>query len=147
MSKTNDTSFLKNQLSDSVFFRKEKKTEQPQEVVKKEEKQKKEIEYVEKITEPEQIKKEVIEDIEETILEEMDLKKWKDLIENTETQKTTLRLTKAELYSIADMISELQRKQKIKISMNEIARLGLLFLIHDFKKNKQQSLLYKVKKS
>jgi len=31
--------------------------------------------------------------------------------------------------------------------LNSPARLGLLSIIHDYKKNKQQSLLYKVKKS
>jgi hypothetical protein len=45
------------------------------------------------------------------------------------------------------MIQDLERTHKLKTSMNEVARLGLLSIIHDYKTNKQQSLLYKVKKS
>jgi len=36
---------------------------------------------------------------------------------------------------------------KIKTSLNEAARLGLLYILEDFKKNKEKSLIYKVKKS
>jgi len=30
---------------------------------------------------------------------------------------------------------------------DEVARLGLLFLIHEFKQNRRQSILYRVKKA
>jgi hypothetical protein len=72
---------------------------------------------------------------------------WRDIIENTETLNSALRLTREERYEVEDMIQDLERKHKIKTSMNEVARLGLLLVIHDYKTNKQQSLLYKVKKS
>lgn len=75
------------------------------------------------------------------------LRKWRDIIENTEVQNSALRVTKEERYAIEDLVSELRRKYKIKTSMNEIARLGLLYIIDDFKKEKQQALIIKVKKS
>lgn len=75
------------------------------------------------------------------------LRKWRDIIEDTEVQNSALRVTKEERYAIEDLVSELRRKYKIKTSMNEIARLGLLYIIDDFKKEKQQALIIKVKKS
>jgi hypothetical protein len=78
---------------------------------------------------------------------DFDYRAWRDVIENTETHNSALRLTREERYEVEDMISELERKHKIKTSMNEIARLGVLWVIHDFKKNRGQSLVYKVKKS
>jgi hypothetical protein len=35
----------------------------------------------------------------------------------------------------------------IKTSMNELARLGLLSILRDYKQHKKESLVYKVKKS
>ena len=78
---------------------------------------------------------------------EVDYRAWRDIIENTETHNSALRLTREERYEVEDMIHDLDRKHKIKTSMNEVARLGLLSIIRDYKNNKQQSLLYKVKKS
>ena len=78
---------------------------------------------------------------------DVDHRAWRDIIENTETLNSALRLTQEERYAVEDMIQDLERKHKIKTSMNEITRLGLLSVIHDYKKNKQQSLVYKVKKS
>ena len=56
-------------------------------------------------------------------------------------------MTREERYEVEDIIQDLERKHKIKTSMNEVARLGLLSIILDYKQNKQQSLLYKIKKS
>lgn len=81
------------------------------------------------------------------LLQGVKLKAWQEVIENTETQNSALRLTSAERYAIEDVVNELRRQEKIKTSMNEIARLGLLLLIHDFKQNKHRSLLYRVKKA
>jgi hypothetical protein len=72
---------------------------------------------------------------------------WRDIIENTETHNSSLRLTAAENFAVEDVITELKRHLKVKTSLNELARLGLLYLIHDFKTHRENSLLYKVKKS
>ena len=72
---------------------------------------------------------------------------WRDIIENTETHNSALRLTNEERFDIEDLVSELRRKYKVKTSMNEIARLGLLYIVQDFKKNKTKSLIHNVKKS
>ena len=72
---------------------------------------------------------------------------WRDIIENTETHNSSLRLTAEENFAVEDVITDLRRQLKIKTSLNELARLGLLYLIHDFKKHRENSLLYKVKKS
>lgn len=93
------------------------------------------------------VRQDVMIDVTTSLLQDVDLKRWREQIEDTETQNSSLRLTSQERYVIEDVISELQRKEKIKTSMNEVARLGLLFLIHEFKKNRRQSILYRVKKA
>src|SRR5450759_20742 len=80
-------------------------------------------------------------------LPEVTFRVWKDTIENTETHNSSLRLTNEENYAVEDMINELKRSLKVKTSLNEVARLGLLYIIHDFKQNREKSLVYKVKKS
>jgi len=80
-------------------------------------------------------------------LHEVTLRVWKDTIENTETHNSSLRLTNEENYAVEDLINELKRNLKVKASLNEVARLGLLYIIHDFKQNREKSLVYKVKKS
>jgi hypothetical protein len=89
----------------------------------------------------------VTHDVMTSQLQEVNLKKWQEIIEDTETQNSALRLTSEERYVVEDVVSELRRKHAIKTSMNEVARLGLLVLMHDFKKNKKESIIYKVKKA
>lgn len=79
--------------------------------------------------------------------QDISLKQWQETIENTETQNSALRLTSEERYAVEDVVSELRRKYGIKTSMNEIARLGMLLLIADFKKNTKVSLIHTVKKA
>ena len=78
---------------------------------------------------------------------DVNLRVWRDTIENTETHNSSLRLTTEEGEQIEDLITNLKRKYKIKTSLNEVARLGLLHIVQDFKKNGEDSLVYKVKKS
>ncbi len=72
---------------------------------------------------------------------------WRDIIENTETHNSSLRLTAEENFAVEDVITDLRRQLKIKTSLSELARLGLLYLIHDFKTQRENSVVYKVKKS
>lgn len=80
-------------------------------------------------------------------LHDVNFRTWKDLVENTETHNSSLRLTNEENYAVEDMVNELKRHLKIKTSLNEVARLGLLYIIQDFKTNREKSLIYRVKKS
>jgi len=80
-------------------------------------------------------------------LQDVNLRVWRDTIENTETHNSSLRLTNDEVYEVEDLINELRRNLKVKTSLNEVARLGLLYIIRDFKKKRENSLVYKVKKS
>ena len=89
----------------------------------------------------------VVHDVMTSVRQAISLKVWQELIENTETQNSALRLTSAERYAVEDVVNELRRQYGIKTSMNEVARLGLLVLIHDFKQHKQASLLHTVKKA
>jgi hypothetical protein len=89
----------------------------------------------------------VTHDVMTSSLQAVNLKKWQEIIENTETQNSALRLTSEERYAVEDMINELRRKYGIKTSMNEVARLGLLLLIQDFKQRKKESFIHKVKKA
>jgi hypothetical protein len=86
-------------------------------------------------------------DVMTSLSQDVDLRTWQEIIENTETQNTALRLTTEERYAIEDAVNELRRKYGIKTSMNEVARLGLILIIHDFKQNKKESMIHKVKKA
>ena len=100
------------------------------------------------VTEPyPQINKDINHDVTTSSSNEVDLRKWKDIIENTETHNSSLRLSNEENYAAEDLVNELKRILKIKSSLNEIVRLGLLHIIHDFNQNRESSLIYKVKKS
>jgi hypothetical protein len=89
----------------------------------------------------------VTNDVMTSSLHDVNLRGWRDTIENTETHNSSLRLTTEEGEHIEDLITDLKRKHKIKTSLNEVARLGLLHIAQDFKKNGANSLIYKVKKS
>jgi hypothetical protein len=106
---------------------------------------------IEKTPRPKDTKKheiqETLTDVMASLLQDVNLRDWKDTIENTQTRGSSLRLTNEEIYAVEDVIQDLERLLNIKTSMNELARLGLLFLMHDFKHNGEKSLVYKVKKS
>ena len=79
--------------------------------------------------------------------QDIDYRSWRDTIENTQTRGSSLRLTNEEIYAVEDVLQELERQLHIKTSINELARLGLLYLMQDFKQNGEKSLIYRVKKS
>jgi hypothetical protein len=91
--------------------------------------------------------KDLHHDVTTSSLHDVNYRSWRDVIENTETHNSALRLTREERYEIEDVVSELERKYRIKTSMNELARLGLLSIIRDYKKKKREALIIKVKKS
>jgi hypothetical protein len=101
----------------------------------------------EKVKKRNERKKDVRDDVMTSSLHDVNLREWRDTVENTETHNSSLRLTTEESDEIEDLIKELKRRLKIKTSLNEVARLGLLYILHDFKKNRENSLIYKVKKS
>jgi hypothetical protein len=86
-------------------------------------------------------------DVVTSSLQDVNLREWRDLIENTVTHNSSLRLTTEEGEGVEDVIKELKRQLKVKTSLNEIARLGLLYLVHNFKRYREHSLIYQVKKS
>jgi hypothetical protein len=86
-------------------------------------------------------------DVMTSVLQDVNLRHWRDTIENTQTRGSSLRLTNEEIYAVEDVIQDLERLLNIKTSINELARLGLLFLMHEFKQNGEKSLVYQVKKS
>jgi hypothetical protein len=94
-----------------------------------------------------QVNKSATNDVTTSSRHDVKLRAWRDIIENTETHNSSLRLTTEEGENIEDLITDLKRKFKIKTSLNEVARLGLLHIVQDFKKNSESSLVYKVKKS
>jgi hypothetical protein len=96
---------------------------------------------------PQPLKEEVNTDVATSVRHDVNYRAWRDIIENTETRGSSLRMTNDEVFAVEDMIKDLERQMKIKTSLNEAARLGLLYILEDFKKNKEKSLIYKVKKS
>lgn len=90
---------------------------------------------------------EVLTDVMTSALQDINKKLWREIIEETETHNSSLRMSAREREQMEDVVRDLKRKYRIKTSMNEIARLGLLFLIHDFKKRGAQSIITEVKTS
>ena len=58
---------------------------------------------------------EINPDVVTSIRNEVTLRDWKDIIENTETHNSSLRLTNEENYAVEDLINELKRSLKIKV--------------------------------
>ena len=83
----------------------------------------------------------------ETKTSQTKFEKWRDVVESKQTLNTTLRLTAKEKESLEDFVRDLRRNHKIRTSMNELARLGFLYLIEDFEIKGDKSLLSKVKSS
>ena len=90
---------------------------------------------------------EVMTDVMTLLSQDINTKLWREIIEETETHNSSLRMSAKERDQIEDIVRDLKRNYKIKTSMNEIARLGLLFLIHDFKKKRARSIINEVKTS
>lgn len=150
MKKSINTSNLKGQLSDSTFFSRDGKSDSEalqEPVVSEATPNSPDV----NLDVSDDVNTDVMTDITTSsaspLLQGVNIKKWRELIEDTETQNSTIRLTRKERDEIEDLVSELKRKYKIKTSMNEVARLGLLLLIQDFKKNKTKSIVHEVKKS
>ena len=64
-------------------------------------------------------------------------------VKHTGEKVTYIRLTKAEKGEVKDIVYTYD-KQGIETSENEIGRIGLKWLIEDYKENGQQSILAKV---
>jgi hypothetical protein len=82
-----------------------------------------------------------------SLLHDVNKKLWRERIEETEMHNSSLRISLKEREQIEDMVRDLKRKYRIKTSMNEIARLGLLFLTHEFRKRGTESIIAEVKTS
>jgi hypothetical protein len=80
-----------------------------------------------------------------SVLHDVNKKRWRELIEETEVHNSSLRLSLKEREQIEDVVRDLKRKYRIKTSMNELARLGLLVLIHNFMQQGEQSIIVDVK--
>lgn len=155
------TDAITSELTQSVFFQKPagaKLVDQPQDVLagipshspspSTDEEQRREEQHQESHqAKPPDVPTDAMTDGMTSLRRNISLKAWQEIIENTETQNSALRLTKEERYAVEDLVNELRRKYGIKTSMNEIARLGLLLLIHDFKQHKKAALIHHVKKA
>jgi len=84
-------------------------------------------------------------DVVASFLNGVSLRAWRDVVEDTETHNSALRLTAAERDRVEDMVRDLRRKHKIKTSMNELGRIGLLLLEHDFRQRGKASVIHRVK--
>ena len=89
----------------------------------------------------------VVGDVVTSVLAGVDLAAWREVVSDTETHSSALRLSAAERDAVEDLVRDLRRAKRIKTSMNELARLGLLLLVHDFRTREEESIVYRVKKS
>jgi hypothetical protein len=85
-------------------------------------------------------------DVVTSLLEGVDVPRWRDLLTDTETHNSALRLSAAERDDVEDLVRDLRRVERIKTSMNELARLGLLLLVDDFRRRGSKSVIHRVKK-
>ncbi len=88
----------------------------------------------------------VIPDVVTSLLEGVDVTRWRELIADTETHNSALRLTAAERDAVEDLVRDLRRADRIKTSMNELARLGLLLIVDDFRRRSAKSIIHRIKK-
>jgi len=88
----------------------------------------------------------VIPDVVTSLLEGVDITQWRELIADTETHNSALRLTAAERDAVEDLVRDLRRADRIKTSMNELARLGLLLIVDDFRRRGAKSIIHRIKK-
>lgn len=161
MTKKLPTDIITRELSRSVFFQKPAAAQsypQPQEnkqVIEShspttptyEQQRGEEVQQGRNVVSKRESKTDVMLDVMTSHLLAANLKRWQEIIENTETQNSALRLTSEERYAVEDVVNELRRQYGIKTSMNELARLGLLLLLSDFKTHKKESLIHQVKKA
>src|SRR5262249_545281 len=56
-------------------------------------------------------------DVMTSLLQDVDIRDWRDTIENTQTRGSSLRLTNEEIYAVEDVIKDLERLLKIKTSI------------------------------
>jgi len=84
-------------------------------------------------------------DVMKSLLQGVNKKLWRERIEETETHNSSLRISEKEREQIEDVVRDLKRQYRIKTSMNEIARLGLVFLAHDFRQRGKESIIAEVK--
>jgi len=92
-------------------------------------------------------RQDVTADVMTSLNQDINRKLWREIIEETETHNSSLRMSAKERDQVEDAVRDLKRKYRIKTSMNEIARLGLLFLINDFKRRGEHSIIAEVKTS
>lgn len=88
----------------------------------------------------------VIPDVVTSLLDGVDVARWRELIADAETHNSALRLSAMERDAVEDLVRDLRRKERIKTSMNELARLGLLLLVDDFRRRGVKSIIHRVKK-
>lgn len=86
----------------------------------------------------------VVTDVMTPVLPE-DVTGWRKTLAVSETHNSALRLSAQERDDIEDCVLLLRRTLGIKTSMNELARLGLLLLVHDVRERKRKSLVCAVK--
>lgn len=86
-------------------------------------------------------------DVVTSLLEGVDVSRWRELLAGTETHNASLRLSALERDEVEDLVRDLRRADHIRTSMNELARLGLLLLVHDFRRRGKKSVINRVKKS
>lgn len=65
-------------------------------------------------------------------------------LQNPDLKANTFRYTQEELDFIRDIVYEAETKHGVKLDKNDIARLGLDWLMEDWKERKQDSLLARI---
>ena len=65
-------------------------------------------------------------------------------LQNPNLKANTFRYTQEELDFIRDIVYEAETKHRVKLDKNDIARLGLGWLMEDWKERKEDSLLARI---
>lgn len=65
-------------------------------------------------------------------------------LQNPDLKANTFRYTQEELDFIRDIVYEAETKHGVKLDKNDIARLGLAWLLEDWKAKKEDSLLARI---
>lgn len=73
-------------------------------------------------------------------------KQWRKKLDDKTGSNSSLRIPKDEKRPVEDMLTDLERRYGYSISMNDLARLGLMLLTNDFKRKRSRALVLEILK-
>jgi hypothetical protein len=78
------------------------------------------------------------------LFDPLTMKAWRKKLSDKTGSNSSLRIPEGEKRPVEDMVIELRRRYGYQVSINDLARLGLIMFTHDFRRRKSKSLILEV---